>query len=316
MSYGRAAKLLEDVLPLGAATRASSIKAQVRRAGEAMVTEAYHSAEHFFESQPLVFPEPPRGQAAHVLELDAGYVRAVAGRCGGRKSFGIITSRLIKPDGPGCWHAFTLEGTLSPLTQLHHFLHRQGVPMNAPLAIISDGGEDVAYPSYLPWRPVQRILDWWHVSRRFEHVLQRLRGLRKTEPSVAATLLKRVESAKWRLWHGRAAGCLKQLKAVQLGCSGLLLTRLVELIAYLEKNSFRLVHYAERYRTGLPDFHQRGRVGGRVGHRRPLQEEPQDAVDARGSQRAAAHPRRGPQRGTRQRAQAAALEAAKTYVYV
>jgi hypothetical protein len=131
-------------------------------------------------------------------------------------------------------------------------LHRQDVPLDAPLAIISDGGEDVAHPSYLPWRPVQRILDWWHVSRRFEHVLQRLRGLRKTEPTTAATLLKRVESAKWRLWHGRAAGCLEQLKAVQPGCSGLLLARLAELVAYLEKNSFRLVHYAERYRAGLP----------------------------------------------------------------
>ena len=101
-SYGRAAKLLGDVLPLGAAPCSSSIKAQVRRAGEAMVTEAYRSAEHFFESQPLVFPEPPSSQPAHVLEIDAGYVRAVADRCGGRKSFGIITSRLIKPGRPGC----------------------------------------------------------------------------------------------------------------------------------------------------------------------------------------------------------------------
>ena len=65
-------------------------------------------------------------------------------------------------------------------------------------------------------------------------------------------LLQRVESAKWRLWHGRATGCLEQLRAVQPRCSGPLLTRLVELIAYLEKNSFRLVHYAERYRQGLP----------------------------------------------------------------
>lgn len=96
-------------------------------------------------------------------------------------------------------------------------------------------------------------LDWGHVSRRFEHVLQRLRGLlRKTEPSAVVTLLEQVEFAKWRLWHGRAARCLEQLKAVGPGCSGLLLTRLVELMAYLERNSFRLVHYAERYRAGLP----------------------------------------------------------------
>lgn len=63
-----------------------------------MVTEAYDSAEHFFDSQPLVFPEPPSGQAAHVPELDAGYVRAVADRSGGCESLRLIASRLIKPD--------------------------------------------------------------------------------------------------------------------------------------------------------------------------------------------------------------------------
>ena len=118
--------------------------------------------------------------------------------------------------------------------------------------IISDGGEDVAYPSDLPWRPVQRILDWFHIAQRFEHVLQRLRGLSKSEPETAAALLKRVEFAKWRLWHGGATGCLEQLEAVQEGCSGMLLTRVAELIAYLRRNKARLVHYAQRYRLGLP----------------------------------------------------------------
>ena len=44
-----------------------------------------------------------------------------------------------------------------------------------------------------PWRPVQRILDWFHISMRFEHVLQRLRGLRNTERATADALLARVE---------------------------------------------------------------------------------------------------------------------------
>jgi hypothetical protein len=251
MSSGRAAKLLEDVLPLDAAPPSSSIKAQVRRAGAAMVTEAYESGEHFFDGQPLRFPQPPAGQAEHVLEVDAAYVRGVADKCGGRRSFGIITSRLFTPQGFGGWHAYVIEDTRMALKRLHHFLHRQDVALDTPLAIISDGGEDVAYPSYMPWRPVQRILDWFHIGLRFEHVLQRLRGLSKSEPDAAAALPKRVESAKWRLWHGRAAGCLEQLEAVQEGSSGMLLTRVAELVAYLQRNKARLVHYAQRYRLRL-----------------------------------------------------------------
>jgi hypothetical protein len=253
MSYDRAAKLLQDLLPLEASPPSSSIKAQVRKAGEAMATHAYESGDDFFDEQPLNLPERPRQQAAHVLELDAAYVRAVAEKCQGRNSFGIITGRLIKPQGVGQWNVFVIEETRSPLRRLHHFLHRQEVAPDTPMAIISDGGEDVVYPTFLPWRPVQRILDWFHIAMRFEHVLQRLRGLHRAEPGSAAALLKRVASAKWRLWHGRAAACLEQLKTVQLRCSTPLLTRGVgELIDYQHNNRDRLVDYGERYRSGLP----------------------------------------------------------------
>lgn len=131
----------------------------MRKAGEAMATQVYESGEH---------------------------------------SFGIITGRLIKPQGVGQWSAFVIEETLSPLKRLHHFLHRQDVAPDTPMAIISDGGEDVVYPTFLRWRPVQRILDWFHIAMRFEHILQRLRGLRKSEPRSTAALLKRVARTSGR----------------------------------------------------------------------------------------------------------------------
>ena len=192
LSYQRAARLLRDILPLDAVPAPSSIKAQVRKAGQAMATAEYERGEHFFDTQPLNLPERPHEQANHVLEIDGAYIRAVADKCDGRNSFGIITSRLIKPDNPGAWNAYVNEQTLSPLSRLHHFLHLQDVDLHTSVAIISDGGEDVAYPTYLPWRPVQRILDWFHIAMRFEHVLQRLRGLCKSDPLTAEALLKRV----------------------------------------------------------------------------------------------------------------------------
>ena len=261
----RAARLLRDSLPLDAVPAPSSIKAQVSNAGRATATAEYERGEPFFDTQPLNLPERPNEQANHVLEIDGAYIHAVADKCDGRNSFGIITSCLIKPDSPGAWNAYVNEQTLSPLSRLHHFLHRQDVELRTPVAIISDGGEDVAYPTYLPWRPVQRILDRFHIAMRFERVLQRLRGLCKSDPLTAEALLKRAESAKWRLWHGRASGSLGQLKVVLPQCSGPLYDRVNELIVYLNRNDDRLVNYGVRYRKGMPISTSTAESAGGVG---------------------------------------------------
>jgi hypothetical protein len=100
---------------------------------------------------------------------------------------------------------------------------------------------------------VQSILDWFHISMRFEHVLQRLRGQRSREVSAEAdALLGSVESAKWRLWHGRADDCIERLKEVVEQSSGGANARATELIAYMRRYRHRLVDYGERHRAGLP----------------------------------------------------------------
>lgn len=251
LSYERTAKLLEDVLPIEAVPGHSSIKAQVRKVGAQLAAHEYQAGEHYFDGHPLRLPDTPQEHASHVMELDAAYVRAVPQRCDGRKSFGIVTTRLIKRDAAAGWNANVIEETMSPLKRLHHYLHRQGVELDTPVAIIRDGGEDVAYPTYLPWRPVQRILGWFHISMRFEHVLQRLRGLRKSEPEQADAMLVCVASAKWRLWHGRAAASSERLTSVLPQATDALKSRVSELIGYLD-NPDRLTHYAVRYRSGLP----------------------------------------------------------------
>ena len=78
VSYERAAKLLQDVLPIDATPGSSSIKAQVCKVGAQLARREYQAGEDFFDGQPLRLPQAPREQAAHVLELDAGYVRAVS----------------------------------------------------------------------------------------------------------------------------------------------------------------------------------------------------------------------------------------------
>jgi hypothetical protein len=252
VSYERASALLADVLPIDAVPRSSSIKNQVRKVGVQIDKAALHNAEDFFNSVPLRFPDPPVEQPRHAPQLDAGYIRAVPAKCHGRRSFVVIAARLRNPDGPSASIAYVNDETWSAMDRFHHFLHRHEVPIDAPVAIISDGGEDVNYPSYLPWRTVQRILDWFHISMRFEHLFQRIRGMRHSRPDDAAALMKNVESAKWRLWHGRARGTIERLREVEKATTDKLQDHVKDLIGYLESDQSRLINYGSRYRAGLP----------------------------------------------------------------
>ena len=201
-----------------------------------MARDTHEQAEQFFDSQPLQFPDPPEEPPEHALEIDAGYIRGIPEKCAGRRTFAIITARLKKSNTPAAYDAFVNEVTLDPLVRFHHFLHRAGVGVDEPLAIIGDGGEDVAYPTYMPWRPVTRILDWFHIAMRFEHLLQRARGLQKEAPERSDRLINLLESAKWRLWHGQSGRSMDRPREVQEDTENIFRQRVSEMIRYLELN--------------------------------------------------------------------------------
>jgi hypothetical protein len=80
--------------------------------------------------------------------------------------------------------------------------------------VLSDGGDDVAFACRLP-RPTERVLDWFHIGMRFAHLLSSVRGLRHADEATKAELTRRVEGAKWLLWHGRHEQCLQRLEALR-----------------------------------------------------------------------------------------------------
>ena len=61
--------------------------------------------------------------------------------------------------------------------------------------------EDVVFACRLP-RPTEQVLDWFHIAMRFEHLLTGVRGLRHADEVTKAELTRRIEGAKWLLWHG------------------------------------------------------------------------------------------------------------------
>ena len=99
---------------------------------------------------------------------------------------------------------------------------------------------------------------------RFEHALQAARGLGAgtAEASLAATVVRGLGRAKWRLWHGRWPGCRRRLAALSRwmqrrpmwDVAGVDKVRqhLADLLGYLERNEAALVHYAVQRRQGKP----------------------------------------------------------------
>ncbi|WP_143684596.1 hypothetical protein [Variovorax sp. KK3] len=116
--------------------------------------------------------------AVHALQVDAGYVRGLP-RVEGRSWISVIASKVVRPASRRTHaHAYSIgfEPVLKGLRQ-EAFLVSVGIGREAPATVLCDGGEDVYAAGRLGERS-ERILDWFHIGMRFEHVHLALQGLR------------------------------------------------------------------------------------------------------------------------------------------
>ena len=81
---------------------------------------------------------------------------------------------------------------------------------------------------------------------------QGIRGMRHSQPDDAATLMKKVASAKWWLWHGRAQGAIERLREISKITTSKRQKQVKDMIGYLGSDQSRLINYGARYRAGLP----------------------------------------------------------------
>ena len=127
-----------------------------------------------------------------------------------------------------------------------------GIGLRVPVTVLSDGGTDVNEACRLP-TGAERLLDWFHIGMRIEHLRLAVRGLRSFDDHSRALLLRRIDGAKWLLWHGKRERCLDRLQGLrkETGWAG---TRnaLGRLICYVQSCWNFLANYAERRARGQP----------------------------------------------------------------
>ena len=251
--FGKAAALLSELLPISGAQHASTVRNRTLRVGKEIV-----------QAQTTEITNPPTPPASDpvVVGLDGGYVRN-RHRAEGRR-FEVIAGKVIHADGAQHRFAFTRTGPAATAEAFRQALAAAGVNAETPATVLCDGDAGLWRLQRAVLAEATMVLDWWHAAVRFEHTLQAARGLgaNTAETSFGATVVRGLERAKWRLWHGRWPGCRRRLAALcrwmqrrpMRDVAGVDKVRqhIADLLSYLERNEAALVHYAARRRQGEP----------------------------------------------------------------
>ena len=265
MSYRLAQIFLRDAFAAGrdrprpAATGrdrprpASSLKLNVLAVGEKLEREAEHAVARIARHLPASRnPVDPR-RTPIALQIDAEYVRA-ARRPDGARWIAAVASKVVgPPQAKGCpAHAYATGFNPHQGVRQQAFLSSVGIPPATPVTVISDGGEDISFACQLP-AATERVIDWFHIGMRFEHLLTAVRGMRDLHQPDKDIVVRRTEGAKWLLWHGQQERCLRRRESLRRD-TGWVGPRnpLGRLILYLTGCTSWLINYAKRYAEGRP----------------------------------------------------------------
>jgi hypothetical protein len=186
--FGKVADLLSELLPVGGAVNAGTVRNRTRRVGERIA-----------RPHPAGAPDPEIDAAtpAVAIGLDGGYLRSRHRRP--ERNFEAIAGKVLNLDGSQ--HRFA------------NAIVSAGIRLGTPATVLSDGDAGLWKLQRQVMPKATLVLDLWHIAMRFEHALQAARGLGvgTTSAYLRSYPVHDLESAKWKLWHGRASSCLERL---------------------------------------------------------------------------------------------------------
>jgi hypothetical protein len=203
--FGKVAALLSDLLPISGAQNAGTVRNRTLRVGEEVVQpRATRSAQG----------TTPRPAEPVMVGLDGGYVRSR--RRHEERHLEVVAGKVIDADGNQSRFAFARNSPTIASDAFQQALAAAGVQGDTPATVLCDGDAGLwrLQREALPEATV--VLDWWHAAVRFEHALQAARGLGAgtANTHLADEVVRGLERAKWRLWHGRWPGCRRKLAAL------------------------------------------------------------------------------------------------------
>src|SRR4051794_28530461 len=250
--FGKVATLLSELLPMGGAQNAGTVRNRTLRVGQEVVQP--HSTGT--AKRPVMQAARPAG-----VGLDGGYVRS---RHRPERPFEVVAGKVIDAQGTQHRFAFARNGPATASAAFRQALATAGVQADTPATVLCDGDAGLWRLQRAALPGAMIVLDWWHAAVRFEHALQAARGLGAgtADTSLAHDAVRTLDRAKWCLWHGRWTGCRGKLAALrrwtrrkpirEVTGIGRFQRHVSDLLGYLKRNRGALVPYAARRRRGDP----------------------------------------------------------------
>lgn len=254
LPYARTTELLGLLLPLGKGASPSTVRDRLMRVGQRL------------EGELAALPQSGdiEGTAMEsgttTVGLDGGYVRHASP--GSTHSFEIIAGRVLPENQPQRSVAFVRSIDVLSRARIHHVVTAGGAEGSAPV-VFTDGDSQLRQVQMSLFPAATHILDWYHLTRQLTVLASVIDGqemAKQLSYELHDRLSKLMQSAKWRLWHGRSGPAIAQLERIlcllkrpSLARKPVVVraTRLgAELHQYLRNNADSMPNYGRRYRAG------------------------------------------------------------------
>jgi hypothetical protein len=258
ISYGMAARVLTDVLPLYHALHPMTLVRQVTQVAERSDAELGDEQGAFIEGCPRDWANLPRPDGPLTVGIDGGYVHArdATGRADGW--FEVIVGKSLPAEGHAKCFSFVQQYDTKPKRRLFEHLKFQGMQNNQQVVFLSDGGETVRNLRFYLHPDAEYILEWFHPTMRITVMKQMATGLRIHSKRTRARIDRLLERLKWALWHGNVDKTLQKLEDLEEELEMLepspnlpKLTQAVhDFTRYIQVNHAFIPNYGDRYRYG------------------------------------------------------------------
>jgi hypothetical protein len=184
VSYGLSADLLNEILPLGRALHATTVRRQVQATAQRLEDEPGDERSAFITGCPADWAELPRPDLPLVVGLDGGYVHSCTQRTRREGWFEVIAGKAVRADGRSCCFGYVQTYDSKPKRRLFEVLASQGMQANQQVTFPHRRRRGHPRPAPLPQSAAEHLLDWFHITMRITVMTQLAKGLRSGTRAV------------------------------------------------------------------------------------------------------------------------------------
>jgi hypothetical protein len=188
VSYGLSATILGEILPLGRALHASTVRRQVQATAQRLEDELGEERFSFIDTCQRDREELPRPDLPLVVGLDGGYVHSSAQTSRRDGWFEVIAGKVMPHDGPATCFGYVQTYDTKPKRRLFEVLTFRGMQANQQITFFTDGGEDIRdLPLYL----------YPHIGNHRNQILLNARVARRGASAVATAPSRSGPGTAW-----------------------------------------------------------------------------------------------------------------------